>query len=218
MLKRIILLSLLFTIGVQVHAWAQKDPKAKAILDQMSERYQSLNGLEASFEYYYYNDLDGASQTSNGEVAVKGNRYKLVLDDQEVYNDGQTVWTLIKSGNYQEVTINTVNTSEDELTPSSIYNLYRKGYDYSLNGETSKNGKAVQEILLVAENKKAQFQKIKLFVEKNKKDLVAWEVADSDGGTFKYEFKDVKTDIALDNAYFVFDPKKHPGIEVIDLR
>ncbi|AWW31334.1 outer membrane lipoprotein carrier protein LolA [Echinicola strongylocentroti] len=217
MLKKIILLSLL--IGcIQTNLWAQKDPDAKALLDQMSERYQSLDGLKATFEYYYYNELDGASQRSTGEVAVNGDRYKLVLPDQEVYNNGETVWTFIKSNNYQEVTVNTVSENTDELTPSSIYNLYKKGYDYELKGEENQNGKNIQEILLTAESAKAQFQKIILFVDKDHKDLLAWEVSDSDGGTFKYEFNEVDTDVNLGKSFFTFDPKKHPGVEVIDLR
>lgn len=217
MLKKIILLSLLI-LSFQVESRAQKDPKAKAILDQVSARYQSLDGLKATFEYYYYNDLDGASQTSTGEVAVRGKQYKLVLPEQEIYNNGETVWTFIKSGGYQEVTINSVSDDEEELTPSSIYNLYKKGYNYIVGGETTKSGQPVQEIVLTAESSKAQFQKIKLFVDKKDKDLLAWEVSDSDGGTFKYEFKKVDTDVVLERTFFTFDPKKHPGVEVIDLR
>ncbi|AGA78063.1 LolA family protein [Echinicola vietnamensis] len=217
MLKKIILLSLLLGC-IQTNLWAQKDPDAKALLDQMSARYQSLDGLKATFEYYYYNDLDGASQRSSGEVAVNGNRYKLVLPDQEVYNDGETVWTFIKSNNYQEVTVNTVSDNTDELTPSSIYNLYKKGYNYVLKGEKSQDGKKIIEILLTAESAKAQFQKIILFVDKSNKDLLAWEVSDSDGGTFKYEFNEVDTNVSLGKSFFTFDPQKYPGVEIIDLR
>lgn len=217
MWKRIVFISLII-VGIQGQLWAQKDPKAKVVLDQVSERYQSLDGLKATFEYYYYNDIDGASQSSEGVVAVKGNQYKLVLPDQEIYNNGETVWTFIKSGGYREVTINTASNDAEELTPSSIYNLYKEGYDYSLSGEAVKNGRALQEIVLTAESAKAQFKRIRLFVDKANKDLIAWEVADGDGGIFKYEFKSVNTEVVLDRAFFTFDPKQHPGIEVIDLR
>ncbi|GAB3648172.1 hypothetical protein GCM10028791_11440 [Echinicola sediminis] len=217
MLKKIILFYLII-IGLYTEAQAQKDPRAKQVLDEVSERYRSLKGLKATFDYHYYNDLDGASQTSSGEIAVKGRQYKLVLPDQEIYNNGETVWTFIKSGGYNEVTINTASDDEEELTPSSIYNLYKKGYNYAFAGESTKSGLPVQEIILTAENSKAQFQKIRLFVNKRNSDLLAWEVSDSDGGTFKYEFRKVDTDVVLEGPFFTFDPKKHPGVEVIDLR
>ncbi|GGZ29587.1 hypothetical protein GCM10007049_23530 [Echinicola pacifica] len=217
MLRKIILLSILFLGGLSV-SMAQKEQSAKVLLDQVSERYRSLDGLQASFEYHYYNDLDGASQSSQGEVAVRGEQYKLVLPDQEIYNNGKTVWTYIKSGDFKEVTVNTVSRGEDELTPSSIYNLYKKGYNYKILGESTKNGKAVQEVLLTAEKAQAQFQKIKLFIDKSTKDLTAWEVSDSDGGVFKYQFKKLDTDVELSSSFFTFDPKRYPGVEVIDLR
>ncbi|UCS95158.1 outer membrane lipoprotein carrier protein LolA [Echinicola marina] len=217
MLKRILLFTVLI-IGFQGLVWGQKDPKAKLVLDQVSERYQSLSGVQATFEYYYYNDIDGASQSSTGEVAVKGNRYKLVLDDQEIYNNGETVWTYIKTGDYKEVTINTVSDDPDELTPSSIYNLYKKGYDYVLIGDEKLSGKLVQRIKLTAENQNAQFSTIILYVDKANKDLMGWEVSDADGGSFKYQFKNVKTNVDLKNSFFAFDVSAHVDVEVIDLR
>ncbi len=197
---------------------AQKDPDAKKILDQVSEKYKSMKGMHAIFEYYYYNEIDGASQTNKGEVTVKDNQYKLVLEDQEIYSNGQTVWTYIKSNGFEEVTINAANPEQDELTPTSIYTIYKNGYDYELLGESRKNGKVVQEVLLTAEDSNAQFQKIKLTIDKENKTLLGWEVSDTDGGTFRYSFKEVNANLNLNDSHFTFDPKKHPQVEVIDLR
>lgn len=205
-------------VGLNFVVNAQKDPRAKEVLTSVSEKYQSLNGLTATFEYTYANTQDGENQTNTGEVAVKGNKYKLVLDDQEIYNNGKTVWTYIKSNNFKEVTINTVDEEMEELTPSNIYNIYQKGYDYRLTGEKNLNGKIIQEIELIAENANSQFQKIKLFVDKAKMDLVGWEIEDDIGGTFTYQFKEINTQVNLPEDHFVFDTQKHPDVEVIDLR
>ncbi|MEX2594793.1 MAG: outer membrane lipoprotein carrier protein LolA [Anditalea sp.] len=217
MFKRTTMLAMLI-VGLNFVVNAQKDPRAKEVLTSVSEKYQSLNGLTATFEYTYANTQDGENQTNTGEVAVKGNKYKLVLDDQEIYNNGKTVWTYIKSNNFKEVTINTVDEEMEELTPSNIYNIYQKGYDYRLTGEKNLNGKIIQEIELIAENANSQFQKIKLFVDKAKMDLVGWEIEDDIGGTFTYQFKEINTQVNLPEDHFVFDTQKHPDVEVIDLR
>src|SRR5690606_4294086 len=130
---KLVTLGVLF-LAVSFGAVAQKDKKAEEILNSVSEKYQSLNGLTATFEYTYSAVPGEAEQSKTGEVAVKGNKYKLVLDDQEIYNNGKTVWTYIKSNNFKEVTINTVEEDMEELTPSNIYNIYKKGYDYKLLG------------------------------------------------------------------------------------
>lgn len=203
---------------INVAAMAQKEPLAEAILNSVSDKYRSLSGVTATFEYTYSASPGDVDQTSTGEVAIKGNKYKLVLDEQEIYNNGKTVWTYIKSNNYKEVTINSVEEDAEELTPSNIYTIYRKGYHYKLLGEKARNGSTLQEIELTAENKKSQFQNIILFVDKAKNDLVGWEINDDMGGVFSYQLKQINTDESLPDNYFVFDTQKHPDVEVIDLR
>jgi len=215
-LKKII--PLILCLGVVFSAHAQKDPKAKAILDAVSKKYQSLDGLKATFEYTFIHERDGINQTNTGEVAVKGDKYRLNLDDQEIFNNGKTSWTLIKSDSYKEVTISDVDTDFDELTPSNIYNLYRKGYNYRLLGDRTVSGRSVQEVELTAEKPGAQIQRVKLMVDKATNDLIGWEMHDNTGGLLKYKFKDVDSRVKLNDSYFAFDKTKHPGVEVIDLR
>ncbi|KEO73720.1 LolA family protein [Anditalea andensis] len=209
---------LILCLGVIFSAHAQKDPKAKAILDAVSKKYQSLDGLKATFEYTFIHERDGINQTNTGEVAVKGDKYRLNLDDQEIYNNGKTSWTLIKSDSYKEVTISDVDTDFDELTPSNIYNLYKKGYNYRLLGDRTINSRSVQEVELTAEKKGSQIQRVKIMVDKSTNDLIGWEMHDNTGGLLQYKFKDVDSKVKLNDSYFAFDKTKHPGVEVIDLR
>lgn len=212
------LLPVLLVFLVHFAVLAQKDQQAETILNNVSERYQSLSGLTASFEYTYSTSPGDVAEKSTGQVAVKGGKYKLTLNDQEIYNNGKTVWTYIKSNNFKEVTINTVEDSADELTPSNIYNIYKKGYSYKLLGEKPQNGTTVQEIELVAERRNSQFQRIKLFVDKSTMDLIGWEIQDEMGGVFSYRFREINTQADLPDSHFVFDTQKHPDVEVIDLR
>jgi outer membrane lipoprotein-sorting protein len=213
-----VFIGIVLILGIKSNASAQSGLTAQAILTEVSERYKQLNGFKATFEYTYSTDSDGIIQTNTGEVTVKGDRYRLVLDDQEIFNDGNTVWTYIKSSRYEEVTINNVDKDSDELTPSNVYNIYQRGYNSKLNGEKKMDGKTVYEIILTTNKKAAQFKEIKLFVEKTQKDLVAWEIQDDVGGIFRYRFKDVKKNEPIQDNYFVFNPKEHKNVEVIDLR
>lgn len=217
MLKKIVFL--FFLIGISsTLVFGQKDPKAKVILDGVSQKYTSLKGMKASFEFSYSDLSDGRSQTQNGEIAVKGEKYHIKLPEQEIFNNGKTVWTFIEDGNYKEVTINNASEMGDELTPSSVYTIYRKGYNYKLLGEKTENKVVIQEIELLAENTNAPFKKVLLSIDKVKKDLVGWQIFDDQGGVFKYRFKSVDTEIDLPDAYFNFNPQKYGKIEIIDLR
>jgi outer membrane lipoprotein-sorting protein len=195
-----------------------KDPKAKSVLDGVSQKYASIKGLKASFEFSYSDISDSRVQNQSGEIAIKGDKYHIKLPEQEIFNNGKTVWTYIVSDNYKEVTINNASDMENELTPSSVYNIYKKGYNYKLVGEKTENGITVQEIDLVAEKPNSQFKRVKLLVDKNKKDLISWEIYDDQGGIFKYKFKSVNTNAELTDDYFTFNPQKYGKVEIIDLR
>jgi outer membrane lipoprotein-sorting protein len=187
-------------------------------LDGVSQKYASIKGLKASFDFSYSDVSDSRVQNQTGEIAIKGDKYHLKLPEQEIFNNGKTVWTYIVSDNYKEVTINNSSDMEDELTPSSVYNIYQKGYNYKLVSEKTENGVVIQEIELTAEKANSPFKRVKLFVDKNKKDLISWEIYDDQGGIFKYRFKSVNTNAELTDEYFTFNPQKYGKIEIIDLR
>lgn len=198
-------------------AFAQKDPKAKAVLDGMSQKYQSMKGFTAGFDYTYQ-DAAGTGDRQSGEIAVSGDKYRLKLPGQEIYNDGKTVWTFIQTDSYKEVTINEASQMEGELTPSNVYKMYQSGFNYRLLADKTYQGKAVHVVELIAQKSNAPFKEVKLMVDKSTKDLLGWEMFDGQGGMFAYSFKNLKAAPNQPSEYFVFDTKKHPGIEVIDLR
>lgn len=217
-MKRFALVITLFlSIYSVFEASAQKDPKAKAVLDGMSQKYQSMKGFTASFDYTY-SDQAGTSDRQSGDISVKGNQYRLKLPDQEIFNDGKTVWTFIETPTYKEVTINDVSQMEGELTPTNIYKMYEKGFNYQLLADKSYQGKQANVVELDAENSSAPFQRVKLMIDKNTKDLLGWEMFDGQGGSFTYAFKNLKPDPNIPDSTFVFDTKKHAGVEIIDLR
>lgn len=210
-------LLLLFLFLAAFEVAAQKDPKAKTVLDGMSQKYQSMKGFTASFDYTFQ-DGGGPGDRQTGEIAVSGEKYRLKLPDQEIFNDGKTVWTFIQTDTYKEVTVNDVAQMEGELTPSNIYKMYQAGFNYKLLADKTYQGKAVNVVELTALKANAPFKQVKLMVDKATKDLLGWEMFDGQGGVFSYSFKNLKAAPSLPATYFVFDSKKYPGIEVIDLR
>ncbi|MDF2156833.1 outer membrane lipoprotein carrier protein LolA [Algoriphagus sp. CAU 1675] len=215
--KNTLFFTLLLNFILILSASAQKDPKAKTVLDAMSQKFKSMNGFTASFDFTYQDEV-GASDRQSGDIAVKGEQYRLKLPEQEIYNDGKTVWTFIQSDGYKEVTINDVSQMEGELTPSNIYRMYESGFDYKLEGEKQYQGKTVQVVELISTESNRPFERVKLMIDKNTKDLLGWEMFDGQGGMFSYTFRNLNSNANLASNYFIFDLKKYPGIEVIDLR
>jgi outer membrane lipoprotein-sorting protein len=217
MICRILFFAFLASCFFAAPSQAQKDPKAKVVLDAMSQKFQSMKGFTASFEYTFQDEA-GTGDRQSGEVAVLGDKYRLKLPDQEIYNDGKTVWTFIQTGGYKEVTINDAAGMEDELTPSNIYTLYQSGFNYKLLADKTYQGKPISTVELTALKPNAPFKQVRLLIEKATQQLLGWEMLDGQGGIFTYSFKNLKAAPSLPLSYFTFDLKKYPGIEVIDLR
>jgi len=213
-MKNLIALLILALVGNV--AFAQYDQKALEVLDAMSAKYKSMSGFKADFKTSMINEVDGINEEFGGKVVVKGDMYKLEMDDQIVINDGNTVWTYLPDVN--EVNIDTYDPAEDEISPSKIYNAYKEGFKYIYLGEEKRNGETVSVIDLVPENKDAQFFKIKLFIDVKGSNLKSWIMFDKTGNKYTYTFDNLKTNINPDDSTFKFDATKYPGVEVIDLR
>ncbi len=178
-------------------ALAQYDPKALETLDAMSKKYQAIPSFEANISYMLTNDVEKISEEFKGKITVKGNKFRLVLPEQEVINNGMYVWTYLPEA--KEVNVDKAENDSDEINPSRIYDIYKKGFKYLYLADKTEGGVVCEEIDLVPENKNAQYFKIKMMINKKDKSIQSWTMFDKSGNRFK------------------FDPKKYPGVEVIEL-
>lgn len=206
----------LFTLVLAISASAQYDPKALQILDAMSKKYKSIPAFEANISQTLTNDVEKISEEFKGKITVKGDKFRLVLPEQEVINNGSTIWTYLPEA--KEVNIDNYDPNSEDINPSKIMEIYKKGFKYLYLQDKSEGGVLCEEIDLVPEKKDAQFFKIKMFISKKDKSIQSWTMFDKGGNKYKYTISKFNPNIKVEDTYFTFDPKKYPGVEVIDLR
>lgn len=213
MKKLLLILPLLVFVKL---TFAQYDPKALETLDAMSKKYKSIPAFEANLSYTLTNDVEKINEEFKGKISVKGDKYRLVLPEQEVINNGTTVWTYLPEA--KEVNIDSYDPNSDEINPSKIYDTYKKGYKYLYLQDKTEGGVLCEEIDLVPEKKDAQYFKIKMFISKKDKSIQSFTMFDKSGNRYKYTLTKFNPEANIADSYFSFDPKKYPGVEVIDLR
>ncbi len=201
---------------VGISAQAQYDPNALKVLEAMSSKYKKIPAYSANITSSLINETDGINENFSGKIAVKGEMYRLEMEEQVVINNGTTVWTYLPDVN--EVNIDTYSPEEGEISPSKIYDAYKDGYKYVLIGEENNGGTMCSVIDLIPNDKDAQFFKIKLFIAKNDNSLKSWTMFDKSGNKYNYTIKNFKVTANVSDADFGFDPSKFPGVEIIDLR
>ncbi len=213
MLTKKLTIIALVAIGSITTLSAQNDPKAKAILDELSKKTKAYTSIKAEFSFTV-EKKDKTKDTQVGKIEVKGAKYKLIIPGHEIYCDGKTVWDYIKDAN--EVQIKDVEVGGDEnLNPSNIFTIYEKGYKYKFDSEDATK----QIVSLFPENPdKKKFHTVKLFIDKVKKQITQVKMMMKDGSTHTYEIKSFATNTEMPDTNFVFNAKAHPGISVEDLR
>ncbi|MFY0650530.1 MAG: outer membrane lipoprotein carrier protein LolA [Cyclobacteriaceae bacterium] len=195
-------------------AMAQKDPAALQVLDAMSAKYQSIPAFTANFSYIMENEDEGIDEKFEGLITVKDVKYKLIMSGQEIVNDGETVWTYIKDDN--EVTISEYDGSEEEISLSNIFTIYKDGYKYLFLAEKD-NGK-VSVIDLVPEDRDKDFYKIRMEIQKSDNALKNFRIFDKSGSRYLYKINDFKTNSTIKDADFEFNENRYPGVEIVDFR
>ncbi len=223
-MKKTLLYVLLF-IGITSQAFAQKDAQAKVILDKVSQKYHAYNIVKSDFTFTINDQQNNVQQSQDGTLIVqaKTNKYKLTLYsqgskaiEQEITSDGKSQWTyLIKD---KEVQLNKVDNSDEGFNPAQMFTLYEKGYKYLYNGDQIINGKSYQVIDLTPDDAKKSFFKVRLMIDKLKKQLYSALIFDKNGSHYSYTINSVIPNITVPETTFTYDAKAHPGIEVVDLR
>jgi len=217
MKKTYLLLLVMLTILGPLFAQTSSDPDAKKILDAVSTKFKSYKAIQADFTYKVENAEGKAISTKKGTVYMKGTKYRVSFVGQEIFCDGNTVWTYDKSSN--EVTISKLDASSNTLTPQKLFtDFYDKDFLYKLNGEKKEAGKALQEIEMTPNDKTKPFHKVYLTIDKNTKTIYSTKVLEKAGNRYSYTVNSLNGNANIPDSKFVFNKKDYPGVEEVDLR
>jgi len=201
----------------QNNSLGTSDPAAKAILDAVSKKFKTFKAVQAAFTLKVEDSKGKVQGTKKGSVFMKGSKYRVTITGQEIFSDGKDVWTYDKSAN--EVTITQLDPGGGGITPQKLFtNFYDKDFLYKLNGERKEGGKVVQEIELTPTDKSKNFHKVYVLVDKKAQTIINTKILEKSGNKYSYTVNSMNGKANVADNTFVFDKKKYPGVEEIDLR
>ncbi|MFC2096818.1 outer membrane lipoprotein carrier protein LolA [Bacteroidota bacterium] len=194
-------------------AYSQNNTSAKKILDDFSSKIKTHKCIEAKFTFSLENTELEISDSFDGEIILKGEKYKLLLMSAETYFDGKTMWSYIPD--FEEVSISEPDKNDESIfDPGQIFNLYKEGFELIYNGE--KDGS--YQITMLPQESTEEYDKIDVLIIKKTLQLLSVKYHAKDGNMYIVKITDFTTDKNYEDKIFVFDTTKHSNIEVIDLR
>jgi outer membrane lipoprotein-sorting protein len=216
-MKRILFTSVIVLIALFTKA--QQDPKAKSILDEVSTKTRTYKTISADFSFSMENKAMLINEKNDGSIKLKGQKYFVDLPGAgvKVFSDGKTNWSYMKQGN--QVTISTIEDAGSELMdPSSLFSIYEKGFTSKFVAEKNVGGKTVYQIDLFPDKKEYDVSKISIEISKANMMIQSAQLYGTDGNIYGILVKKMDMDKDFPDSEFVFDSKKFPDVEIIDLR
>ena len=192
------------------------DPEATLILNDLQKKLNACATL--SIDFAFQSEKNGkTTEEMKGNIKVKGTKYALSTKMQEVYCDGVTVWNYLPE--QKEVTLSAYSEEEDSqvINPLSLIKNYAKNYRSHFIKESLNKG-VLEQIIDLTPLKSSSLYKIRLVIDKNKKQIIRITLSEKDGMQYTYVVTKFLANQPVDDRSFVFEAAKHPGVEVIDMR
>ncbi len=206
-----------FSYG-QMTSAVDNDPRAKSILDNLKEKYDTYKTMKVDFSLEI--DFPGhESDIQKGLLIQSDNKYKLDLDQRAIYSNGTYVWLHIKKNN--EVQINDVELDESSnmMSPKDMLKLYEsKEVVYIVSDEPMLDGKKTIQIDFKFLDSDSEFSKMSINITKKGQKLMQMKFYSKDGSKYVLKINDIVANKDYDDGVFVFDESIYPDIHIEDLR
>ena len=182
---------------------------AEAIIRLMVNQMKSHKNVEMTYKYQV--STEGiTTENQQGKGWLQGEAYKVEMVEQQIISDGKTIWNYLIDE--EEVMISNATEGVDN-TPLKLLTSLDENYAATLTGMDAQ-GNAVIELA----NPKGQYKRVTLRVNANKLSINSLDVYMEDGTKLTITMEEMKFDQDLDKDFFTFDAKKHPKVDVIDMR
>jgi hypothetical protein len=191
--------------------YAQKDPSAKAILDQMGAKVKNSKGIIVSLQLVSKNNQGKALGTKQINLKMKGDKYYLKQGVMEILCDGKIIYNFDGANTISK---SNVEDADQTLSPQKLLaGNYDKDFNYSLLGQTVSNA----TIVLIPIDKRKSFQKVTLVVDKLKSALSSASILDKSNNSTLVKVLSINYSAVLADNLFLFNRAKYPkNVEIFD--
>lgn len=212
-MKKILLVA--FSLFASSHLSAQD---TKALLDSFSKALDSHKSLDIHYSLIVDDAVNKLSETKEGQVQLKGQSFKLVMEEIEVYSDGKTKWTVMDD--VEEITIQDVDQESTSMldNPLKFLSVGNKDLTASYKGTATEGGKTLHEVEFFPKDKKAAYSRVVLLFDKSTLYPYQVKYVGKDGVSYTVKVKSFTPNASVDDKQLTFNRSDYKDYELVDLR
>jgi len=188
------------------------DEESKKILDQLSAKTKAYKTVELSFTFIVKNDEQGIRDTTKGTLKMKDEKYRLTLADQEIFCDGNKVYTYNKELNEAQV-VEVSELDADAVMPKNMFTIYESDFKSKIK---EKKGNITVIDLYPMNPKDKDYSIVRIDVDMTRLQVNRAMVLAKNGTHYTYRIDKLTPDKTFDDSIFVFDKTKYPKVKVIE--
>jgi len=211
---KIVLLLFLAVFAAAASSNGQNDAQAIRVLDSFSSNASKAPSVSMTFRMISADLTENRSDTLDGSIILSGDKYKLILGENTVWHNGETIWNYLSAE--KEVTITRPDKKDHSFQnrPSEIFTMYKSGFKSRLIEDRSE----AIIIDLYPEDIKSDLVRVRLTMNKPDLTLSSLEYKSREGLIITLQISDYNLKQKPVPDTFVFHPEKYKGVEINDMR
>ncbi|MDG3582266.1 LolA family protein [Galbibacter pacificus] len=202
---------LITTIILSFSVNAQKDPKAKALLDDVYNKVKSYDNIYIDFKYALDNSAENIHQETKGDVTIQGDKYVFNYLGATKIFDGSKTYTIIPENEEVVIEVNEGD-SEGNITPSKMLTFYKEGYNYSWDILQDIKGRKIQFVKLTPIDSNSEIKEILLGIDAQTKHIYNLIEVGSNGTKTTITVNSFKTNEPISKSMFTFNQAKYDDL------
>jgi len=207
-------LLLLVVVNNTMLAKTKPDTSAQEIVNQI----QIPSSFQADFVYTTQERDAEEMQEISGKLWVKANKYRLILDQQILISNGETIWSYFPELN--EVHINSCQAEEaaDALSPIQLLHSYQQDFTPISFKETILHKVTYNLVEFTPTDKEHAITHLSLLIKKGNHQIKSMKALDKNGTIHSFMLVEIAADVELEDSCFEFDPANYETLEIVDFR
>lgn len=203
-------LTMVLVMG-SVLCFGQNAAEAKKLLASVSAKMKGYKGVSANFSVSSKGRTGKINHAVSGKLLLKGNKYYIKEPGSEIFSDGNKTWNF---NGRDEVVVTPAADDSQEFSPQKLLTDFNESdYSYQLISKSGNN----YQVQLTPKDKRKSFNKVDLFIDKNKMMITRARILDKGGNTISVAFSNINTNVSIPDSAFVFNAQKYGrSIEVIE--
>lgn len=190
---------------------------AEDIMKKAEASFNNDGGIKANFTLAVENKIKATSESFDGTILMKGNRFFIQTPEIKVWYNGKDQWTLLS--NSDEVNLTSPAEAEaDAMNPSVLFSLYKKGFKATMLKDKKIQNQTCYQIRLEPKTKKADLRSITVAINKANFQIREIVMDQNNQSANKILITQYNKNQSLKDSDFIFNQKLYPNIELIDLR